>query len=237
MVRCHTKLLMIRQIPINGFDNNFSYFIRSLEKHEGGLREGKEIAVVDPGDVPHLVAEIEEEGLVPKMILLTHSHFDHVDGVTEMVRKYGIPVYMHKNARGKVETEEDMTVFLDDGDEVKLGELTVEVMYTPGHIDDAVCYYINAKQDVEHGAGGLITGDTMFVEGCGRADLEGANVDDLWSSLQKIAKLPNKVRIYPGHDYGSKPVSDVAWEKKHNGYLRCKSVDEFRNMRLPAMWG
>ena len=217
---------MIRQIPINGFDENFSYFLIS----------GRDVAVVDPGDVGHLVAEIEQDDLAVKMIILTHSHFDHVAGVPEMLKKYGVPVYMHKNARGRIEVEDEMTVHLDDGDKVRVGDLHFEVLWTPGHLDDSICLYLKRAGD-EEGAGRLITGDTLFVEGCGRADLEGSNVDDLWKSLQRLKKLPDEVKIYPGHDYGSKPVSTIGWEKIHNKYLKCGSLEEFRKLRLPGVWG
>ncbi len=214
---------MVRQIPINGYDNNFSYFV--------GDDVGKSIAIVDPGDVPHLVSEIKSDFLGPQMILLTHSHHDHIEGVPGIVNKYAIPVYMHENARGRVEVADDMCVFVKDGEDINIGDLKVKVLYTPGHIDDAVCYYITAAEAAD-GVPKLITGDTLFVEACGRADLDGSNVEDLYSSLQKIAGLPDETKIYPGHDYGSKPVSTVAWEKKHNKYLKCKDLEEFVKLRL-----
>ncbi|MDA1060182.1 MAG: hydroxyacylglutathione hydrolase family protein [bacterium] len=214
---------MVRQIPINGYDNNFSYFI--------GDDVGKNIAIVDPGDVPHLITEIEYDLLGPQMILVTHTHHDHIEGVPGIVDKYAIPVYMHENGRGRVDANDEMCVFVKDGDEIKIGDLNVKVLYTPGHIDDAVCYYITAAEAAD-GIPKLITGDTLFVEGCGRADLEGSNVEDLYNSLQKISALPDDTKIFPGHDYGSKPVSTIAWEKKHNKYLKCKNLDEFIKLRL-----
>lgn len=207
---------MIRQIPIDGYDDNFSYFIEN----------GKAIAVVDPGDVDHLIAEIEQDCLEVKMVLITHSHHDHVEGVAEMVKHFGVPVYMHKNAERRVEdVEEEMTVLVEDGEKIRLGDGVIEVMHTPGHIDDAVCFYVRDE-------GALITGDTLFVEGCGRADLEGSNVEDLWKSLKKLKKMPDKTRVYPGHNYGSKPVSDIAWEKKHNRFLKCVDFESFKKLRL-----
>ena len=75
-------------------------------------------------------------------------------------------------------------------------------------------------------------GDTLFVGACGRADLEGSNAGDLYESLQKLAKLPGETKVYPGHDYGEKPISTIAWEKEHNKYLLCKTFKEFRTLRL-----
>ncbi len=206
---------MIRQIPIDGFDDNFSYFIES----------GKNIAVVDPGDVDHLIAEINQDELIVKMILITHSHADHVSGVVDMAKKYGVPVYIHKNAKGRLEIMNEMVVFVEEGEEIVLGGLKIKVMHTPGHIDDAVCFYV--KDD-----GHLITGDTVFVEGCGRADLDGSDVEELWKSIKRIKALPNDTKIYPGHDYGSKPVSTVGFEKKHNRFFKCEDFEAFRKVRM-----
>lgn len=205
---------MIKQIPINGYDRNFSYFI---------VGDSGFCAVVDPGDVDLLERVMAEEGLVIGMILLTHSHHDHVEGVKRLAADYSVPVYMHENARIRVDVGGGVVSCVSDGDVLDVGGIEVQVMYTPGHIDDAVCF---------HGDGWVITGDTLFVEGCGRADLQGSDVKDLWKSLQKLKNLPESTKVYPGHDYGSKPVSTIRWEKKHNKYLLCKDFEEFRGKRV-----
>ncbi len=217
------QMNIVRQIPIRGFDENFSYFIKDPDS--------RGIAVVDPGDLPHLVAEIDQDGLEPKMVLVTHTHFDHVDGVNEMVEKYGIPVFMHENARGKLAVGDEMCVFLRDGEQIHLGGLKIDVLHTPGHIDDAVCFFIPAKQ-CDDGKPRIVTGDSLFVEGCGRADLAGSNVEDLYKSLQRLKKLPDDTLVYPGHNYGSKPVSTIAHEKRENRYLKCSDFEEFRRLRM-----
>lgn len=215
---------MVTQLAVGGFDNNFSYFVS-----DGA---NKNIAIVDPaGDMEDLLAEIYANKFQPIGVLLTHSHFDHVEGVDALVRKYKIPVYMHMNARGRVEVPEGLERYVDDGDIINVGKLALEVMHTPGHIDDSVCYFISAKQAVD-GISKLITGDTLFVEGCGRADFADSNVQDLYDSLERIKKLPDSTLIYSGHDYGSKPVSDISWERKYNKYFLCKSFKEFKTKRI-----
>ena len=206
---------MIVQIPIRGFDKNFSYFIVD--------EKSKFIAIVDPGDVETLEKRIQSEGWIPSFIVLTHSHHDHVEGVVELVEKYDLPGYMHKNAEGMLKTGDAELHLLEDGEEFVIGGLKVRVMHTPGHIEDAVCYLTGND---------LITGDTVFVEGCGRADLAGGNVRDLYDSLQRVKMLPDDTKIYPGHDYGSKPVSDIAWEKANNKYFLCASFEEFEKLRM-----
>lgn len=215
---------VIKQIPIYGYDNNFSYFVS-----DGRTRE---IAIVDPGDSEHVIREIETMGLLPRKILLTHSHFDHQGGVPDIVKAYGgIPVYIHKFGQGRVGIGDELIVYIEDKDVIKMGELEIEAIYTPGHIDDAVCYFVSDKNkhiDIPS----LFTGDTLFVEGCGRADLENADVNELFKSLQKIKKLPDNTIVYPGHDYGSKPYSTIANEKSHNIYLQCETLKEFRSLRI-----
>lgn len=216
---------MITQIPVQGFDNNFCYFVAD-EKLD-------EIAVIDPACVSHLKSEIQQSLLIPRMVLLTHSHFDHTEGVPEMVETYGVPVYIHKNARGRLDILETYIVEIEDGDKIKIGDVEILVMHTPGHIDDAVCYYISAEQD-PNGVPKLFSGDTVFVEGCGRADLEYSNVKDLYKSLQRIKALPDETEVYPGHDYGTRPFSNIGYEKKHNRFFKCDNFEEFKKMRLPS---
>ena len=210
---------MIQQIHVGGFDDNFSYFIEDSDS--------KNIAIVDPSNVKLIEAEISKNFFSPKMILLTHSHFDHTEGVAELVKKLAIPVYMHENARGRVNVLDEMAVYIKGGEKIKLENIFIDVIDTPGHIDDAVCFYL--KEDKA-----LLTGDTVFVEGCGRADLEFSKVEDLFKSLQKIKKLPDDTKIFPGHDYGKKPWSTIKDEKKNNPYFKVKTLDDFIKLRLPV---
>lgn len=210
---------MIRQIPVEVFDKNFSYFLFG--------ENGKDVAVVDPGDVSALTALISEAELVPQMILLTHSHHDHADGIVEMLEHYQVPVYAHENARGRLKIGNEGIIFVHDGDTIDLGGLKIKVLHTPGHIDDAVCYYAEDEDGPF-----LITGDTLFVEGCGRADLNGSNVRNLYESLQKLKALDDRVLVFPGHDYGSKPFSTIGAEKKRNKYFLCASFEEFEGLRM-----
>lgn len=205
---------MVKQVPVGGYDSNFSYFI--VNEKTGS------VAIVDPVNVEMLEEWIQSNGWIPLFILLTHSHHDHVEGVDEMAGKYELPIYMHANAVARVKTDAEVRE-IGDGDVIEMGDVKIEVMHTPGHIDDSVCYLVGDE---------LITGDTVFVEGCGRADFPNSSVEDFYKSLQRIKQLPDDTAIYPGHNYGSKPVSDIAWEKKHNKYFLCESFEEFRDLRI-----
>jgi hydroxyacylglutathione hydrolase len=206
---------MVEQIAVGGFDKNFAYIIH----------DGEFAAVVDPsGNVEKIFSVIGGKTLTPVSIFVTHSHFDHIDGIDAFREEYPVPVYMHKNAKGRVSVHEDITHLLKNGDFIDVGKVSVEVFYTPGHTDDAVCYYIKKE-------GCLISGDTLFVEGCGRVGNE-EDAEILYESLQRLKKLPDNTKVYPGHDYGSKPHSTIAHEKKNNRFFIANDFDEFKEERL-----
>ena len=211
---------MIQQLKVGGFDDNFSYIIT----------DGKtpKAVIVDPDNVKHLVSELEEQKLELQAILVTHSHHDHVVGVLALVEKYGVPVYVHAKGKERLDIAGGHVVGVEDGDKIKVGGMEIKVLATPGHIDDAVCYWVGEGR----GAPGVLTGDTLFVEGCGRADFAESDVEDLWKSLQRLVKLGDEVKVYPGHDYGSMPVSTIGWEKENNKYLLCGDFKKFRKMRI-----
>ncbi|MBD3330488.1 MBL fold metallo-hydrolase [Candidatus Peregrinibacteria bacterium] len=211
---------MVEQIAIRGFDKNFTYFL-----HNG--KGGKSIAIVDPGDSEQLIAEINLKGWIPKMILITHSHFDHTEGVERLVEEYKIPIYIHKNIKDDIKVNR-----LDDNDEILLDDVKIKVLYTPGHSIDSVCYFIDETQ-ANDGIPKLFTGDTLFIDACGRADLPGSDVKELYESLKRIKTLPDETIIYPGHDYGEKPYATLGQQKRTNKYLMCNDFYSFRKIRLP----
>lgn len=210
---------MITQILTHEFDNNFSYFVGN-----------KHVAIVDPSEVSLLEKEIMQDGLIPEAVFVTHTHSDHVSGVAGIVEKYAVPVYVHENGKGKLDVDGELIVYVEDGEVIKLRDVDVKVMHTPGHIEDAICFYITAEQS--GGAPVLLTGDTIFVEGCGRADLETSDVEALYKSIQRIKKLPDETVIYPGHHYGSEKTSTVGKEKKRNKYFKCGDLEEFISLRI-----
>lgn len=213
---------MIRQVYTEVYDDNLSYFV--------GDDKGN-AAVIDPGNVPLMKMLIEEKVINLKAVMITHSHHDHVEGVKDIAEEFGVPVYMHKNAAGRLEGIFDFEVLVEDRESIKVGEIELKVLYTPGHIDDAVCYFVKKGQEGDL-TPKIFTGDTLFVEGCGRADLEGSDPKKLFSSLQKLKSLPPETVVYPGHDYGSRPVSTIGEEIKKNPYFKCKTLEEFLLLRM-----
>lgn len=202
--------MYFQQVKVGGYDENFAYLV--------GDEKSREIAVVDPDNLPLLRSIIERDSLKPVAILVTHEHFDHLAGVEELALAFKIPVYIHFEGRHALpfglEIEE-----IADGDVIDIGAVEIQVLHTPGHAPGAVCYLVEDK---------LITGDTLFVGGCGRCDLEGGDIEAMYRSLYKrLKKLPDHIKVYPGHDYGDKSFSTIGEEKKSNPYLICSSKTEF----------
>jgi glyoxylase-like metal-dependent hydrolase (beta-lactamase superfamily II) len=108
------------------------------------------------------------------------------------------------------------------GERIAVGDVTIEAIATPGHTVAGISYLVE---------GAVMTGDTLFIGGCGRTDFPGGDAPTLWQSLQRLAALPEETRVYPGHDYGQTPTSTIGWEKTTNPYLLCKSEAEFVALR------
>ena len=185
-----------------GYDNNFAYLVI----------EGKECILIDPSVPADAVLDyVKENDLELKFVIVMHSHFDH----TVDLDKYGVELYGHSALKIKIDKK------ISEDDMLKLGELQMKVIHTPGHTPDAICILIKDK---------LFTSDTLFVEGCGRTDLEGGDTALLWESLQKLQALPNETIVYPGHDYGSTKTSTIGREKMNNRFFN-KVKEEFFDAR------
>jgi hydroxyacylglutathione hydrolase len=183
----------------------------------------KEAAIVDPAwEVDRLMKEVEARGLRVTTLLITHTHNDHIEGVAELVAKTGCAVVVSpreaKNVRGDAKTLVDAV----EGVDVAIGKRGVRVLETPGHTVGGVCFLAD---------GYIITGDLLFIGGCGRTDFQGGDTATMWKSLQRVAALPEETRVYPGHDYGDTPTSTLGQEVRTNRFLLCKSYEEFRSLR------
>jgi glyoxylase-like metal-dependent hydrolase (beta-lactamase superfamily II) len=146
-------------------------------------------------------------------VISTHGHSDHTAGNRAL--KQAFP-----EAKTVAYKQGQADVKEDDGDELKIGKVTIQVIYTPGHTQDGICLLINKEK--------LLTGDTLFVGECGRTDLPGGSPRMLYQSLfGKILKLQDNVEVYPGHDYGAKPSSTIGYERQNNYVLKPRTESEF----------
>jgi hydroxyacylglutathione hydrolase len=112
---------------------------------------------------------------------------------------------------------------LEEGARLKVGESLVEILSTPGHTPGDITL---------HPPGALLTGDTLFVTKVGRADLPGSDPEALYFSLRRLADFPGDTLVYPGHDYGPRPVSTISFERQHNPFLRCPDLESFLRLRM-----
>ncbi len=218
--------LIIEQIQI-GPMQNFAYLI--------GCKRTREVAVIDPAwDIDGLLDFINERDYKLAAALVTHYHPDHcggsfgtnnVTGVAELLATNPVKIYTHKlEAAGlkKVTgiSDSDMKK-VDSGDRLKIGDIEVEFLHTPGHTPGSQCFKIKHT---------LVSGDTLFIDGCGRVDLPGSNSEDMYHSIQKLASLPDDTLLLPGHNYSQVPHATMAETKRSNTYMRIKDLDTWKTI-------
>jgi hydroxyacylglutathione hydrolase len=188
--------MIISQIPM-GYMDNFSYLV--------GCEQTRDAWVIDPApEVQRILAEAEKAAVHIKTIVNTHGHGDHTAGNAELKRLTGASVIIHA-LDGDRYLQAD--IFLKDETTLQLGEITFQVIHTPGHTPGGICLYAQ---------GNLFTGDTLFVGDSGRTDLTGGHRPTLGASIRRLMELPDDTVVWPGHDYGPTPSSTIGWEKRNN---------------------
>jgi glyoxylase-like metal-dependent hydrolase (beta-lactamase superfamily II) len=187
--------------------DNFSYILAD--------EDTREAAVVDTSfNANEIMQILKNKQFKLKYIICTHGHPDHVAGNMALRSALGGLVVGHNSSRIRTDIK------VEDGDILKVGNITIKALSTPGHTPDSICLLVDEKM--------LLTGDTLFVGECGRTDLAGGNPANMHASLfNKILKLNDEVAVFPGHDYGSSPQSSIGIERRTNYTLQPRSVDEF----------
>jgi len=196
---------------------NFQYFI--------GDARTKEVAAVDPAwDVDFLCAEAKKQGFTITSVFLTHGHYDHVNGLEEILSRHDVPAYISRHESSLYKPRHKNIVEVDDGRMVKVGDIAFECVFTPGHTPGCQCFKFENI---------LITGDTFFIDGCGRCDLPGSDPKKMYHSLYNIIlELPPSTLMCTGHNYGPAPFATLEEQKKTNPYLTCGSQEEFLRQRM-----
>ncbi|MFY9607147.1 MAG: MBL fold metallo-hydrolase [Blastocatellia bacterium] len=207
---------------------NFVYLV--------GDDEQRTCMIVDPAwDIPAILDFIDREEMRLTGALVTHYHPDHVGGEIFGHNISGLadllnmrPVIVHVN---EIECEgvKQVTGLSDSdfqkhpgGDVVAIGDVCVRLLHTPGHTPGSQCFLVDSV---------LISGDTLFIGGCGRVDLPGGDPTQMYYSLtQVLGKLPDDTLLFPGHDYAQKPTSTIAEEKRENQYLRMRTLDDWKRL-------
>ncbi|MCH2353986.1 MAG: MBL fold metallo-hydrolase [Pseudomonadales bacterium] len=213
--------LIIEQIEI-GSMANFTYIV--------GSRSTREVAIVDPAwDIEGLIKHLEERDYTLTAALATHYHPDHVGGgmgghsivgVAELMEHKPVKVYVHKHEADGMKkvtalSDSDL-VKVDSGDTLDVGNVQIEFLHTPGHTPGSQCFRVRNT---------LVSGDTLFIDGCGRVDLPGSNSEDMYHSLQKLKSLPDDTLLLPGHNYGQVPNATMAEAKARNSYLSVQNLE------------
>ena len=167
----------------------------------------REAAVIDPApeSFDRLTEFIESEQIKPKVLLITHSHWDHIGDAARIKSKYQLPVYIHTLDAKNLESPGSDGLLcwiniegvkpshlISEGDAIAIGDLTFKVIHTPGHTPGGVCYYCSEEKT-------LFSGDTLFKGTIGNLSFSTARPHLMWPSLNKLAQLPSDTRVYPGH--------------------------------------
>lgn len=201
---------------------NFAYLV--IDRASG------ECALVDPAwDVAGLLARVQAEKGRLVAVVATHSHWDHVggsfagndvEGVAKLVAAVPVPVWVNRADAPKLMQNTGLPASalkqVSDGDVLKLGQGEIRFLHTPGHTPGGHCLYTGQ---------GVITGDTLFVDECGRVDLPGSDPRKMEQSLKRLMELPDQVVVYPGHDYGPSPTATIADQRRTNPTVRPGAFD------------
>ncbi len=202
--------LYLKQIELGPLQN-FIYLIGSLETREA--------AVVDPGgDVPKILEIAKQDEMRITSVIVTHTHFDHINGVEEIVRATDARVFVHKKEEGSVPVEKSSRMQTEGGFEIPIGPLKLTILHTPGHTPGSQCITVGDR---------LITGDTLFIGGCGRCDLPGGDAELMYKSLTRLRGMDEHLVIHPGHNYAPQPTARLQDEKSRNPFLQAKDLDGF----------
>ncbi len=216
--------LIVEQIAC-GPMQNFVYVI--------GSKKTREVALVDPAwSIDGLLEHVEGQDFTPVAALVTHYHPDHIggeihgqriEGLAELLGRRGLKVYANKHEADGVKqvtgiSDNDL-VKVDSGDTLRIGEVEVEFLHTPGHTPGSQCFRIQSS---------LVSGDTLFIQGCGRVDLPGSDSEQMYHSLRKLNELPEDTILLPGHDYGGGTSRTMGQTKKMNPYLQIDTLERWR---------
>jgi hydroxyacylglutathione hydrolase len=209
--------MIVRQYEVGNF-NIFSYLV--------GDEEAGECLFIDPAsECDRLIKEAESRGLTVKYIVNTHAHIDHVMGNREMAQKTGAKTIIHEADADRMQnTSPDILamfqaenppppdILVKEGDLIRVGNIGLKVIHTPGHTPGGMCLYIE---------GMVFTGDSLFVGAIGRTDFPGSSYRDLENSIRnRLYTLPGETVVFPGHNYGESPTSTIGHEMQFNAFIR-----------------
>ena len=209
--------MIFRQV----FDNKsstYTYLIASAK--------GREAVIIDPvkENVDSYIKILHELDLKLVKVIDTHIHADHITGLNELNKRTNCTRVMGEKSQSEV-----IDLKLKDSEKIKIENIELNAIYTPGHTDCSYSFYMNDR---------VFTGDTLLINGTGRTDFQSGSPFDAYDSLfNKLLKLPEDTLVFPGHDYNGKKNSTIKSERNNNPRLQVSSKDEYadimNNLNLP----
>ena len=193
------------------FDNKSSTYTYIVSSGKG-----REALIIDPviENTDKYIKVLKNLDLKLVKVIDTHIHADHISGLNELSKKTKCSKIMGENSSSEV-----LDIIVKDNEKIKIENIELISMYTPGHTDCSYSFLMNDR---------IFTGDTLLINSTGRTDFQNGNSHDAYNSLfNKILKLPEKTLVYPAHDYNGKKYSTIENEKNNNPRLQVKSAEEY----------
>ena len=207
---------------------NFVYLI--------GDRSTGEALIVDPAyGVDDLLAILAADGMECRGALATHYHPDHVggdmmgwgiEGIARLLELAPVPIHVQADEAPWVERSTGVSagdlVTHDGGDVVTVGGVPITLIHTPGHTPGSQCFLVDGR---------LVSGDTLFLDGCGRTDLPGGDPEEMYESLTtRLARIPDETILYPGHLYSPEPSASLGATREQNYVYRLSTPEQWMTM-------
>ena len=200
-----------------------------------GDRQTGDCVLIDPAyAVNELIDLVEADGMKVSGVLATHFHADHIggnmmghhiDGVAQLLERCSCPVHVQADEVPWVMRTSglgaDQLVAHDGGDTVMVGDLPITLVHTPGHTPGSQCFHVDGR---------LVSGDTLFLDGCGRTDFPGSDPEAMYDSLQTLAAMPDGTVVYPGHRYSVPSSATIDAIRDSNYVFRPRSKEQWLMM-------
>ena len=188
--------------------------------------KGREALIIDPviENTDEYIKFLKNLELKLVKVIDTHIHADHITGLNELNKRTNCPRIMGEKSKSEV-----IDLKIKDNENIKVENIELKAIYTPGHTDCSYSYLMNDR---------VFTGDTLLINGTGRTDFQSGSPYDAYDSLfNKLLKLPENTLVFPAHDYKGKKNSTIGNEKNNNPRLQVSSKEEYaeimNNLNLP----
>ena len=178
--------------------------------------KGREALIIDPviDSTSEYLDILKDQDLKLVKVIDTHIHADHISGMAELNKVTNCQTLMGENSKSEV-----VNVKVKDNEKIKIEQIELKAIYTPGHTDDSYCFIMQDR---------VFTGDTLLINGTGRTDFQNGSPYEAYNSLfDRLLKLPEEILVFPAHDYKGNKFSSIGNEKKNNPRLQVNSPEEY----------